>query len=76
VSPCGTREACLDRHYLTTWPGNRVAQLKVTGHARGFNGVRLTCYAATIEGRRYHGRGQGEGMCLNLRPGKLARGGK
>ncbi len=59
-----------DGRWLTTWPGNRVARLEVTGAARGFNGVKLTCYAATIEGRRYHGRGLGAGMYLNLRPSK------
>lgn len=64
------------RFTLTTWPGNFVACLEVTGQARGFNGARLTCYAATIEGRRYYGRGLGPGMYLNLRPGKLVRGGK
>lgn len=72
VSPCGVPTACLDRHYLTTWTGNRVTDLEVTGSARGFHGVKLTCYAATIEGRRYYGRGHGPGMYLNLRPGKRA----
>lgn len=55
---------------LQTWPGNTVAPLSVTGYVRGFNGVKLTCYAAVIEGRRYHGRGFGNGMYLRLRPGK------
>jgi hypothetical protein len=63
-----------DGRWLTTWPGNRVAPLAVTGSARGFHGVKLTCYRATIEGRVYHGRGQGPGMYINLRPSK--RGGK
>lgn len=55
---------------LTTWPGNFVARLEVTGKARGFN-CELTCYAAVIEGRRYYGRGHGPNMYLNLRPGKV-----
>lgn len=62
-----------DGRTLTTWPGNVVAPLEVTGTARGFHGVELTCYRAVIEGRAYHGRGLGAGMYLNLRPGKVAR---
>lgn len=73
LSPCGVPAKCLDRHTLTTWTGKRIASLEVTGSARGFNGVELTCYAATIEGRRYYGRGLGAGMYLNLRPGKVVR---
>lgn len=72
VSPCGVPTASLDRHTLTTWTGKRVASLEVTGTARGFHGVKLTCYAATIEGRRYIGRGHGPGMYLNMRPSKRA----
>lgn len=68
VSPCGRPTPSLDRHSLTTWAGQHVAPLEVTGTARGFHGVKLTCYSATIEGRRYYGRGQGGGMYLNLRP--------
>lgn len=71
VSPCGVPTPSLARHTLTTWAGQRVARLEVTGTARGFHGVKLTCYRAVIEGRAYHGRGQGEGMYLNLRPGKV-----
>lgn len=68
VSPCGVPTASLDRHTLVTWPGNRIAPLEVTGTANGFNGAKLYCYSATIEGRRYYGRGLGPGMYLNLRP--------
>lgn len=57
--------------WLTTWPGNCVARLRVTGSARGFHGVKLTCYSAVIEGRNYYGRGLGPGMYINLRPGKV-----
>lgn len=64
--PLPTLYVSSDGKRLTTWPGNTVARLEVTGTARGFHGVKLTCYAATIEGRRYHGRGQGPGMYLNL----------
>lgn len=55
--------------FATTWPGNVVAPLEVTGTAPAFGG-RLTCYACTIEGRRYHGRGLGPGLYLRLHPGK------
>jgi hypothetical protein len=61
------------RCYLTTWNGNVVSRdMRVTGTARGFNGVKLYCYSVTIEGRRYYGRGLGPGMYLNLRPAKRA----
>lgn len=63
-----------DGRTLTTWPGNRVASLEVTGTARGFHGVELTCYRATIEGRVYYGRGQGPGMYLNLHPSRRGGG--
>jgi hypothetical protein len=63
VSSCG--------RWLTTWPGQKVAVLQTTGKARGFHGVKLTCYSATIEGRNYFGRGLGPGMYINLRPGKV-----
>ena len=58
-----------DGQWLTTWPGNRVAPLSVTGKARGFN-CELICYRATICGRTYYGRGLGRSMYLNLRPSK------
>lgn len=61
----------VDRYWLTTWPGNKVAPLEVTGKARAFN-CQLTCYAATIEGRRYIGRGHGPTMYLNMRPSRKA----
>jgi hypothetical protein len=56
--------------WLTTWTGQRLARLYVTGTAYGFHGARLTCYSCTLEGRNYFGRGQGPGMLLMLRPGK------
>jgi hypothetical protein len=62
----------VDRHWLTTWTGKRVGLLELTGKARGFHGVKLYCYSAVIEGRRYYGRGQGPGMYLNLKPAKRA----
>lgn len=55
--------------WLTTWTGNRIARIYATGQARAFN-VTLTCYSATICGRRYYGRGHGPGMYINLRAGK------
>jgi hypothetical protein len=55
---------------LTTWTGTFVSGARITGEARGFHGVKLYCYSTVIEGRRYHGRGLGNGMCLNLKPGK------
>jgi hypothetical protein len=54
-------------HQLTTWHGDFIAGLAITGKARGFNGVELTCYAIDYQGRRYHGRGLGEGMAVKLR---------
>ncbi len=58
-----------DEQWITTWPGNKVARLYVTGKARGFN-CKLTCYSCTIEGRTYYGRGLGPGMYLRMRAGK------
>lgn len=58
-----------DGQWLITWPGNRVARLETTGKAPAFH-CTLICYSAVIEGRRYYGRGLGNGMYLNLRPGK------
>lgn len=72
-----TQEPGCDLHgrpnlWLTTWPGNRVARIYATGKVRAF-GSELTCYSATICGRNYYGRGQGPGMYINLRAGKLVR---
>ncbi len=61
-----------DEKWLTTWPGNRVARLYVTGKARGFN-CALTCYSAVIEGRSYHGRGLGPQMSLRLHAGRVVK---
>lgn len=55
---------------LTTWTGQVVGTVQITGKARGFHGVKLYCYSAILEGRRYYGRGQGPGMYLNLKPAK------
>lgn len=60
------------RHVLTTWMGNVIAPLEITGKAPAF-GCTLTCYAAVIEGRRYYGRGHGPNMYLNLRPGRVVK---
>lgn len=73
ISPCGVPESMLDRNTLTTWMGDFVAALEITGTARGFNGVKLTCYRCIINGRTYIGRGLGPGMYLNLRLSKRAR---
>jgi hypothetical protein len=54
---------------LTTWGGATIVTLNVTGHARGFNGTRLTCWAMQLNGRRYHGRNAGEHMLLRMRGG-------
>lgn len=62
-----------DGLWLTTWPGNRIARLSVNGTTRGFHGVKLTCYSATIEGRNYYGRGLGVGMYLRLHAGKVVK---
>lgn len=64
ISSCG--------HWLQTWPGNKVARVHATGTVR-FNGAKLTCYCATLEGRNYYGRSQGAGMFINLRAGALVK---
>lgn len=53
-------------HTLQSWGGESIGMLEITGHARGFHGVKLTCYALTYEGRRYHGRGT-ESVFITLR---------
>lgn len=58
--------------WLTTWPGNRVARLTVTGTSPAFGG-RLTCYGCVVEGRYYYGRGLGPGMYINMRPGRKVK---
>jgi hypothetical protein len=58
---------------LRTWDGKAIAALEITGTARGFNGVKLTCYAMTYEGRRYHGRGLGDGMSVRMHGGKVVK---
>jgi len=59
-----------DGKTLNTWDGQPMGPLEVTGKARGFHGVKLTCYKAKIDGHTYHGRGLGSGMLLKLRKGK------
>ena len=58
---------------LRTWDGTVIGSLRVTGSARGFHGVKLVCYRATIDGIPYYGRGQGDGMILRLRRVKGTR---
>lgn len=55
------------QYTLRTWNGERIAELTVTGSSRGFYGSRLTCWALTLNGRRYTGRNSGLGMVLRLR---------
>ena len=57
-------------HTLRTWAGEAIGALTITGQARGFHGTKLTCYAMTYEGRRYSGRGLGDGMSVRLRARK------
>lgn len=57
-----------DGRRLQTWPGGVLGSLTVTGRARTPSGTLLTCYAVTLGGRRYFGRGEGPGMILKLRP--------
>lgn len=61
-----------DGQWLTTWMGNRIARLTVTGSARGFN-TPLICYSATIEGRNYHGRGLGPNMYIRMHAGRVVK---
>jgi hypothetical protein len=53
-------------HTLCTWDGKPLGPLAITGYARGFHGVKLTCYSFEYEGRRYTGRGLGDGMSVRL----------
>ena len=55
---------------LRTWAGQTIAELEITGHSRGFHGVKLTHYACDYQGHRYSGKGSGEGMSLVLRKGR------
>lgn len=55
------------QYVLQTWNGEPIAELTVTGHARGFHGSKLICWALTLNGRRYIGRNAGLRMVLTLR---------
>lgn len=57
-------------YVLTSWEGKVIMPLTLTGKARGFHGTRLECFAGSYNGRRYHGRGLGESMCIKLRASK------
>jgi len=45
----------------------------VVSQVAHYGGTRLFAYRATIAGRQYHGRGQGEGMCIVLRETAASR---
>jgi hypothetical protein len=66
---------------VTTWHGEKLGTYYIPNSglrsfalrpaARGFNGVKLTCYSVTFtDGSRWHGRGLGTGMMLRLRRSK------
>ena len=49
----------VDLHIVSSWKT-----------PRSFTGERMFAYTAVVHGRRYHGRGFGNGMLLNLRRNK------
>lgn len=56
---------------VTSWRGRKLGRFEITGRARGFNDVELTCYRITLnDGRVYVGRGLGAGMALRARRAK------
>lgn len=60
---------------LKTWNGQVIDGLRlfVTSSwrtPRSYVGDRMYSYRATYKGRRYHGRGYGDGMLLRLRASK------
>ena len=64
---------------LTDWQGNIlgygrvISSSKIPHGARGsWISDRRVSYNFVIDGKRYHGRGYGEGMLLNLRPFKAS----
>lgn len=62
---------------LQTWNGKDIEGLVLrvtsTWRVRSWIGSHMNAYSATYKGRRYHGRGFGDGMSLTLRVSK-ARG--
>jgi hypothetical protein len=59
----------------TNWNGQVINGLRLTVTSswrtpRSFMSDRMFAYSATYKGTRYHGRGAGDGMLLNLRRSK------
>lgn len=61
-----------DGKHLTTWMGDKLATITSVGRAqRGFNGASLISFHAIgINGAWYHGKHNGPGMSLRIRPMK------
>ena len=60
---------------LQTWDGKAIEglTLRVTSSwrtSRSYVSSRVFAYSATYKGKRYHGRGAGDGMVLKLRVSK------
>lgn len=59
---------------LQTWNGQNIdgLTLRITSSwaVRSWIGSRMYAYSATYKGRKYHGRGFGDGMSLRLRANK------
>ena len=60
---------------LTTWNGQPIEglRLRITSSwrtPRSFVSDRMFAYSATYKGKRYYGRGAGDGMLLRLRRSK------
>lgn len=52
---------------LRSWSGEKIGEVEVTGHSRGFYGAEIVHFRAYIGDRAYHGKGSGWGMILRLR---------
>jgi hypothetical protein len=62
-----------DGRELRTWSGETIMPIRQTGSQRGFYRALIKSYAGVYAGRRWYGRGLGEGMLIRLRPGKAVK---
>lgn len=52
---------------VTVWTGLPIGRATCIGRVSGRSHTRVYAYSARINGREFYGRGQGEGMFINLR---------
>lgn len=64
------KNPALASYELTSWGGDPIMPLQLTGTATGFHGSKLYCFSGTLNGRKWSGRGQGAGMYLTMRAGR------